>query len=658
MSANSKISKASIIFVDDEEKAVKYFRKIFEKEFNIISTTDPKEVLDIIDDHLIEIAVVISDQKMPQINGVDLLTLVKERNPNIIRILTTAYANLEDNIAAINKSNVFAYITKPWDVDQVSEVLKRALNEFESQQNYLGLSGSIAHEMRNPLNNVIQSSQIIKEKLSAAHLRERICGLDQEKITPLIKQEFNEIISSLDFVEDTVKRGNAIIDIILNNISNKSAKNNLQNIKASSLVLNSVKKYAFQDKEERKVILEIDPNQDFTLRCNEDSLNYVFFNLIKNSLYYLQSRPDLKVRIRVEKGNDGFNKIHLRDNGPGISQDKLNNLFGAFSTYGKKDGTGLGLAFCKRAMESIGGSISCISKEGEFTEFTLNFPEVTAENQQEYFLNKILIVDDEETNLLMTQSLLEKKLHSTKCDKALNATDAINLLKNNEYNIVLTDIEMPDISGIELAKAIRKIDRTIPILAYSSKNLDLIINNLKSCGFNGYILKGSSHAILLKMIAKWSLTKVAENFIRKNTSEEFFNKKRILIADDEESNLLIISKYLAKYQAEIDLVRDGLEALELVKKREYDLILMDIQMPNLNGLEAIQEIKRQQQNHNLKHTSIIAVTGDSSKLQIHKILNAGFDDYFIKGTSYDELVELIEFWGEIQSEKDSAFISL
>lgn len=648
--------KYYILFLDDEEKSVKYFQKLFGCYFKIIATTNPNEALQTINQRSEEIAVFVSDQRMPNFSGVDLLATIKEKNNNIITVLTTAYASLENNIAAINKGNVFAYLTKPWNVEEVKLLLEKALNEFEAKQNYLSLSGSIAHEMRNPLNNVRQSSRIIKEKLSSAHMNEKICGFGQEKITPLLKQDFHEIISSLDFVENTVERGNAIIDIILNNISGKSLiSSNLVDISVFDILKKVVNEYAFKDNEKDKLILETDNSVDFTIRCDENSLIYVFFNLIKNSLYYLKINPQLNIKIRTEKGSDQFNRIYFYDNGPGIPQDKLKNLFGAFSTSGKKEGTGLGLTFCKRVMEDLGGKISCNSEEGKFTEFTLEFPNLTQKEQNEFFSNKILLLDNDEVNLLTVKSLLEKKLHSTKCDIINNSNQAINLIKSNNYSVILTDIEMPEINGIEFAKEIRKFDNSTPILAYSSKNLLFMVDDLKYAGFNGYISKNSSRELLIKIVSNWSLTKIVNNLVEKK-SQHLFHQKKILIADDEESNLILMTKYLSRYKAKIEHASNGFEVLDLVKKNEYDLILMDIQMPELNGLETIQEIKRLQQNNNLHCAVIIAFTGDNSKAKIHKILNAGFDDYFIKGNSYDELSEIIEFWGEVTTEKNKSFI--
>jgi two-component system, CAI-1 autoinducer sensor kinase/phosphatase CqsS len=643
---NSNRVKFYIIFIDDEEKSVKYFKKIFGEKFNVIATTSHKEVLDIIDSGIHEVAIVVSDQKMPNSSGVDLLSKIREKNSNIVRILTTAYASLEDNIDAINRGNIFAYLTKPWNVQEAESLFYKAFAEFEAKKNYLGLSSSIAHEMRNPLSNVRQSTKLAKEKLSSAHLNEKVCGLDPQRITPLTKQDFKEIIDSLNIAENSAKRGNTIIDLILNNISGKNIDvRDFKDLSASSIIKKFMSEYAFKNHEKERIKIDVKLGQDFIIRCEETALIYVFFNLLRNSLYYLNSYPNFNIIVRSEIGDDDFNRIYFRDNGPGIAQNKLADLFGFFSTSGKKEGTGLGLSFCKRAMQSFGGDILCNSIVGEFSEFVLTFPkikQIIPSELSEETSNRILLVDDQETSLSILKLLLEKKLHSLSCDKALSGLQAIEMAKTIKYDLIVMDILMPEMDGNTVTKEIRKFNQNIPIIAYSSKDLDEVIGNLKQLGFNDFIEKSASDLEILKMISKWGVIKFSDPLKNNGVAESLKNKK-ILIADDEEVNLKITAKYFTSLQANVTQAKDGSEVLEMIKNNSYDLILMDINMPNIDGIAAIKEIRKFQHENNLKRTSIIAITGDNSKEKIFKILNAGFDDYFIKGNDYDDLSNIIAF---------------
>ncbi|NBV07094.1 MAG: response regulator [Proteobacteria bacterium] len=644
MTDKNNNSKYSIIFVDDEEKSVKYFEKLFGQHFNIIATTNPSEVLQIIDEKHFNIAVVVSDQKMPKINGVDLLTAVREKNQNIIRIITTAYANLEDNISAINKSNVFAYLTKPWDVVQVSALLRKALDEFEARQNYLGLSGSIAHEMRNPLNTVRQSTELVKEKLNQAKLLEKFCcDDDSEKITPLKKREFQEIVESLDIAASSAKRGNILIDIILDSIKQKPIDTTaFKDCLISEIIKTVMKEYTFAANEKEKIFIEINEENDFKVKCNETLLSYVFFNLFKNTFYYLRSHPNLTITIRAEISDDRFNRIYVRDDGPGIPESKLHSLFEVFSTSGKEGGTGLGLAFCRKTMSSFGGAISCNSIEGEFSEFILAFPKETRKAKQPG-TNKILLIDDHKSSAENIKKLLEKNLQSTTCDLVGNGDDALEMIGSNTYDLVIAEVEMSEVDAVSLVQKIREFDRTTPIIAYSFKSLEPIFGRLKKAGFSSYVAKYAPASFFLREVSKWSLIKLEKNLLTEKEIRKNLKDKKILLADDENVNIILTVKYLEKFDVKTDEVRNGEEALNMAKEHVYDLILLDINMPELSGVLVAKKLREFQTNNNLALTPIIAFTGESEKEKIHEILNAGFDDYFIKGDDYKRLVEAIVF---------------
>jgi CheY-like chemotaxis protein len=630
MKSNSNLS---IIFVDDEENAVKYFVKIFEKNFNIIGTTKSSEVLKIIDDNPSQIAAVVSDQKMPDINGTFLLSEIKKKNPNIIRILTTAYASLEDNIIAINESNVFAYLTKPWDIAQISEILQRAIEKFQEQQNYLNLSGSIAHEMRNPLNSVRQTTNFIKEKLSVANLNEKFCcDNDDEKITPLNKKDFQEIIESLDMAAISAKRGNDLIDIILDNIKQKPLNaSNFKDCQIAEILKSAIDQYSFNPQEKERVIVDIASKNNFSVNCNDLLFSYVVFNLLKNSLYYSKSHPNLVIKIFAKIGDDNFNRIYFCDNGPGISSKKITNLFDSFLDSQKQGGTGLGLPFCKKTMEAFGGTISCNSKEGEFCEFILAFPKIFQELPSHS--NLILLVGEHESDFLELKNLLEKNLESTQCNFAKNVDECLKILQQKNHELILCHEKNNQISPNLILQKIHNFTKTIPVLTLSEAN--------KAEGFNDFLSAKSDEKQLLKKISKWSMIKLKNRLIEAEEAKQILKNKNILLVDDEKLNLILTQKFLEKFGSKISTATDGESALELVQKNNYDAILLDISMPILGGIETAKKIRQFQKQNNLSPNILIAFTGESSRDKINQILSAGFDDYFTKGDDYQLLLETV-----------------
>jgi len=202
------------------------------------------------------------------------------------------------------------------------------------------LAFSIAHETRNPLAGIKGCCELMKNNL-------------------------NELIEYIDLMHDSSSQGLAMIDMILNNIKDGSIdQSNFIDLSISDTVKKAIKQYSYKNQEEKNLI-NLDLEDDFIFRGDENMMIFVIFNLLKNSLYYKS-----KIKIRTEAKPDG-NYLYFKDYGPGIEKDKLALIFESFFTSGKKDGTGLGLPFCKRIMTAFEGDIICRSEIGKWTEFQL-----------------------------------------------------------------------------------------------------------------------------------------------------------------------------------------------------------------------------------------------------------------------------------------------
>jgi len=205
------------------------------------------------------------------------------------------------------------------------------------------LAGSIAHETRNPLAGIKGCCELMKNNL-------------------------NELIEYIDLIHDSSSQGLAMIDMILNNIRDGNIdKSNFTDLSISNVVKKALKQFSYKNEEEKDLI-SLDLEQNFIFRGDENMIIFVIFNLLKNSLYYKS-----KFKIRTEAKADG-NYLYFKDYGPGIEKDKLELIFESFFTSGKKDGTGLGLPFCKRIMTAFNGNIICKSEIGKWTEFEMKFP--------------------------------------------------------------------------------------------------------------------------------------------------------------------------------------------------------------------------------------------------------------------------------------------
>ena len=205
------------------------------------------------------------------------------------------------------------------------------------------LAFSIAHETRNPLAGIKGCCELMKDNL-------------------------NQLIEYIDLIYDSSSQGLAMIDTILNNIRDGNIdKSNFTDLSISNTVKKAIKQYAYKSKDE-KVLVSLNLENDFIFKGDENMMIFVIFNLLKNSLYYKS-----KIEIRTEIKSGG-NYLYFKDYGPGIEKDKLPLIFESFFTSGKKDGTGLGLPFCKRIMTAFDGDIVCKSEIGKWTEFEMILP--------------------------------------------------------------------------------------------------------------------------------------------------------------------------------------------------------------------------------------------------------------------------------------------
>ena len=503
------------------------------------------------------------------------------------------------------------------------------------------LAGSIAHEMRNPLNAINLSLNNILELLPKKADIEKKLYLSDDQLQKI--NEYGLIIVS------SIRRTNQVIDATLNDLKGKKINvKDLKSFYALKLVQKVVVEYGYKSNEEKGKV-KLNMVDDFIFKVDEDLFFYVIFNLIKNALYYLSEYPDSTITI-TSKSDEDFNYISVRDTGPGVPAEKIGELFGDFVTSGKKGGTGLGLAFCKRTMKSFNGDIWCESEFGKYTDFIMKFPKVAPSEKiskteeitiDDAFKTHILLVDDQKVNLMVNKKLLEERLKNVVCDLAYDGKEAVELAQEKKYALILMDLQMKIMDGYSAAKIIKTFNDKIPIITYSSLNQLHQENQDMQNVFNDNLSKPISNDLLLRTVVKWGLVEYGEVI---NLEKTHLENRKILLVDDQDINRMLTAKFLKEKKIIIDEAKNGKEALEKIQNNKYDLVLMDIQMPIMNGIEAIIAMREYQSEKNINKIPAIALSGDGSKEDIHKFLNAGFNDYFVKGGDYNQLLNLIELW--------------
>ena len=335
--------------------------------FTYIKSSSLKESQEILSNHT-DIALVLMDVEIDGENiALRLIDFIRKdlQNEKIRIVLRTGYPNLFPDEEIVKKYHIDGCLPEEEvSLNQFEFVILGAIqtyNQIIGVTNYLrGLAGSVAHEMRNSLILFGLNFSAVKNELF--QLRKKYPEENMEVFKGLVNSGIR-----------LCKRSDMIIDMIFKNIKEERIDtDSFEIISMAETVHTTLEEFAYSN-EQSKEKFELDLAQDFKFRGDQNSFIFVLFNLFKNSLFYLVNKPEGKIQIRLEEGQD-WNTLYFRDNGSGIPKEKLSTIFDSFKTYGKKEGTGLGLAFCKRVMAAFGGDIVCQSEVGKWTEFTLTFP--------------------------------------------------------------------------------------------------------------------------------------------------------------------------------------------------------------------------------------------------------------------------------------------
>ena len=515
------------------------------------------------------------------------------------------------------------------------------------------LSASIAHELKNPL-------AAIKMKIIATHN-----NMQQFKISDQQNEIFRECFM---FIESSIKRANDIISISLNELRGKRfTTDELIYMEICYIIRKAIEEYGYDNNSDKEKI-KFDFQDNFIFKADKAAFIYVIFNLIKNSLYYSNNKKKFQITITTKKAKD-YNIVIVKDNGPGIKTEELEKIFESFYTSGKKGGTGLGLPFCKRAVESFFGNIKCESEFGKWTKFIISLPKIDDETAKKakkaidlrhksssssVFLKttraKILLVDDYKMNVVPLKSEIEAHLPNFSCDIEIDSTKVSNLIKKKKYNLVLMDLDMPKMDGFQCTKAIRKINNNIPILAHTSHKTKDIVQKVIEVGMNGFMTKPCDNIVMLRNVSKWCFNEFSPiGLISRKDTKTLLSDKVAVVIDDQETNLKVTSEFLKQYIKKVISFYNSQEALRFIKKhyRDIDIVITDINMPNISGDELATEIRKMEKKYSKLHLPIIAITGEESDKSIHRFLQKGMDDFIVKGSDLDYMTQILALWSNV-----------
>ncbi len=402
-----------------------------------------------------------------------------------------------------------------------------------------------------------------------------------------------------------------------------------------------------------------------------DRIRQVVTNLMSNAVKFTHSG---NVLVSAERVAGGAVRISVADTGIGIPPDRLDLLFREFSqvdasTTRRYGGTGLGLAISRRLVELMGGAVHVESVEGEGSTFWFELPlPVVAQPERPAAAAvtvqglRVLIVDDNEVNRRVVHEQISswgmRNGSYASAEEALEAVRAAQAA-HDPYNIVIADYQMPGIDGVTLASLIKADpslgDPVYILLTSVSHRKD--VGEVEAACVDACLLKPVRHTKLLKAMSEaWSRkrpsgarfaeltgTQPSMAALHQALATEFAGRDAcILVVEDTAVNQKVAVMQLRKLGVRADVAANGREALELLQMRPYSLVLMDCQMPEMNGYEATRHIRRMQgPGHTIP---IVAMTADAVSGSRERCLNAGMNDYISKPVSIDELRRALRAW--------------